>query len=142
MNAIETVQQIYAAFSRGDVPAIHERLADDMEWEYATGPNPIPWLQPLKGGVEVPTFFEALFSNVEITCFEVGKIFGHTSKVVDLVNLEYTARATGCKVVDVDAVHVWHFNDAGQVQRFRHCADTWLQAWLIDEAGAAAAEDR
>jgi uncharacterized protein len=142
MNAIETVQQIYAAFGRGDVPAILERLADDVEWEYATGPNPIPWLQPLKGRVEVPKFFEALFSNVEITRFEVGKIFGDTSTVVDLVNLEYTARATGRKVVEVDEVHVWHFNDAGQVQRFRHRADTWLQAWSIDKAGAAATEGR
>ncbi|MCU0938343.1 MAG: nuclear transport factor 2 family protein [Burkholderiaceae bacterium] len=142
MSAIETVQQIYAAFGHGDVPAILERLADDMEWEYATGPNPVPWLQPLKRGVEVPTYFEALFSNVEITRFEVGKIFGGTSTVVDLMNLEYRARATACKVVDVDEMHAWHFNDAGQVQRFRHRADTWLQAWLIDEAGAAATEGR
>ena len=65
MTPIETVQQIYAAFGRGDVPAILAHLADDVEWEYATAPNPIPWLQPLRGRGQVPKFFEALFAGIE-----------------------------------------------------------------------------
>lgn len=134
MNRIDIVQQIYADFGRGDVPAILQRLAEDVEWEYATGPSPIPWLQPLKGREQVPKFFEALFSSVEITRFEVGKIFGDADTVVDLVTLEYTARATGRKVQEIDEVHIWHFNAAGQVQRFRHRADTLLQAWSIGKA--------
>ena len=134
MNRIDIVQQIYADFGRGDVPAILQRLAEDVEWEYATGPNPILWLQPLKGREQVPKFFEALFSSVEITRFEVGKIFGDADTVVDLVTLEYTARATGRKVQEIDEVHIWHFNAAGQVQRFRHRADTLLQAWSIGKA--------
>jgi ketosteroid isomerase-like protein len=134
MTPIETVQQIYAAFGRGDVPAILARLAADVEWEYATGANPIPWLQPLKGRDQVPRFFEALQANIEITRFEVGKIFGDGSTVVDLVNLDYTARASGRQVQEIDEVHIWHFNAAGNVQRFRHRADTWLQAWSIGKA--------
>ena len=128
MSPIETVQQIYAAFGRGDVPAILQHLAEDVEWEYATAPNPIPWLQPLSGRDQVPRFFEALFAHVEITHFEVTKIFGDADTVVDLVTLHYTARATGRQVQEVDEVHIWHFNAAGQVQRFRHRADTLLQA--------------
>ena len=134
MSAIETVQQIYAAFGRGDVPAILQRLAEDVEWEYATGPGPIPWLQPLHGRDQVPKFFDALFSNIEITRFEVGKIFGDADTVVELLTLEHTARATGRKVQEIDEVHIWHFNAAGQVQRFRHRADTLLQAWSIGKA--------
>lgn len=128
MSPIETVRQIYAAFGRGDVPAILQHLAEDVEWEYATAPNPIPWLQPLSGRVQVPRFFEALFAHVEITQFEVTKIFGDAATVVDLVTLHYTARATGRQVQEVDEVHIWHFNAAGQVQGFRHRADTLLQA--------------
>lgn len=134
MSAVETVQDIYAAFGRGDVPAILARLADDVQWEYATAANPIPWLQPLTGRDQVPRFFEALASHIEITRFEVAKIFGDASTVVDLVHLEYTARATGRKVQETDEVHIWHFNAAGQVQRFRHRADTLLQAWAIGKA--------
>lgn len=134
MTPIETVQEIYAAFGRGDVPAILQRLADDVQWEYGASENPVPWLQPLHGRDQVPRFFDALLSNVEITRFEVVKIFGDDATVVDLVNLEYTARATGRKVQELDEVHVWHFDAAGQVQRFRHRADTWLQAWSIGKA--------
>lgn len=137
MNAIETVQQIYAAFGRGDVPAILQHLAPDVEWEYATAPGPIPWLQPLRGREQVPRFFDALFSHVEITRFELGKLFGDADTVVDLVTLEYTARATGRQVREVDEVHIWHFNAAGQVQRFRHRADTLLQAWSIGQGSIA-----
>lgn len=134
MNPIETVQQIYAAFGRGDVGAILAQLADDVEWEYATAPNPIPWLQPLRGRGQVPKFFEALFAGIEITRFEVNKIFGDDATVVDLVTLDYTARATGHKVQEIDEVHIWHFDAAGKVRRFRHRADTLLQARSIGKA--------
>lgn len=134
MTPIETVQQIYAAFGRGDVPFILSCLADDVQWEYATAPNPIPWIQPLQGRAQVPKFFEALGAGIDITRFEVTKIFGDDSTVVGLVTLEYTARATGRKVQEIDEVHVWHFDAAGKVARFRHRADTLLQAASIGKA--------
>src|SRR5262245_1914869 len=33
MTPLETVQTIYAAFGRGDVPAIIDLVSDDVEWE-------------------------------------------------------------------------------------------------------------
>jgi len=33
MGTVETVQGMFEALGRGDVPAIRERLADDVEWE-------------------------------------------------------------------------------------------------------------
>lgn len=48
--------------------------------------------------------------------------------VVGLVDFEATVRKTGRKVVEVDEVHLFHFNDAGLVQRFAHRADTWQHA--------------
>lgn len=134
MTPIETVQQIYAAFGRGDVPFILSCLADDVQWEYATAPNPIPWIQPLQGRAQVPKFFEALGAGMDITRFEVTKILGDDSTVVDLVTLEYTARATGRKVQEIDEVHIWHFDAAGKVARFRHRADTLLQATSVGKA--------
>ena len=47
MTPIETVQHLYAAFGRGDVPTILAGLADDVDWEHDAFPNPVPWLQPL-----------------------------------------------------------------------------------------------
>lgn len=124
MNPIETVQQIYAAFGRGDIPFILARLADDVEWEHDNA-APVPWLQTRRGRDQVPGFFDALFTHVEITEF-VPTFFGaQGDTVVSLVNLKFTVRATGRTVVEPDEVHIWRFNAAGQVQRFRHRVDTW-----------------
>jgi hypothetical protein len=44
-------------------------LADDVDWEHDTFPNPIPYLQPLRGRDQVPRFFKALQETIEITTF-------------------------------------------------------------------------
>jgi ketosteroid isomerase-like protein len=131
MNPIERVQQLYAAFGRGDVPHILAGLASDVDWEHDAFPNPVPWLQPLKGRDQVPTFFEVLMSNVEITVFKPTQFFADGNTVVVLLDLEFTVRATGKRVIEPDEVHIWRFNDQGLVQRFRHRVDTWQSAMAL-----------
>jgi ketosteroid isomerase-like protein len=96
MTNVGTVQQIYEAFGRGDVPAILEHLADDVEWEYGLTSTDVPWLQPQHGRTEVPN--------------------------------EASVRSTGRRIVEEDEVHIWHFDRAGKVTRFRHRADTHQHA--------------
>ena len=131
MTPIETVQQIYAAFGRGDVPAILGMLADDVDWEHDTFPNPIPYLQPLKGRDQVPRFFQALNETIEITSFVPTTFMASGNTVVDLVDLEFTVRANGKRVIERNEVHIWRLNDRGLVQRFRHRADTFQQAMAL-----------
>jgi uncharacterized protein len=123
VSNLATVQGIYAAFGRGDVPAILESLAEDVVWEYGPTSTDVPWLQPRRGRAEVVTFFEALaavdFARLEATTFlESG------STVVVLLQLEATVRATGRTLIEEDEVHIWHFDAAGKVSRFRHRIDT------------------
>jgi ketosteroid isomerase-like protein len=132
MNPIETVQQIYAAFGRGDIAFILAQLADDVDWEH-DNVSPVPWLQPLKGRAQVPRFFDALMSHVEITEFVPTFVAAQGNTVVSLVDLKFTVRATGRPVVEPDEVHIWRFNTAGQVQRFRHRADTWLSVQALQK---------
>lgn len=129
MTPIETVQSIYAAFGRGDVPAILACLADDVQWEYATAPNPVPWLQPLRGRDQVPRFFDTLMSQVEFHRFAPTRVLADGLLVVGLCDFEATVRATGKRIDEVDEVHLFHFDAQGRVARFRHRADTWLHAW-------------
>ncbi len=131
MSPTETVQHIYAAFGRGDVPAILACLAEDVEWEYGSAPNPVPWLQPLRGVQQVPRFFDVLHTQVEFHSFVPKQCLGEGRLVVGLVDFEATVRATGKKVVEVDGVHLFHFDEAGRVSRFRHRADTWQQAQAL-----------
>ncbi|MCW5610812.1 MAG: nuclear transport factor 2 family protein [Rubrivivax sp.] len=132
MSPIETVRHIYAAFGRGDVPAILACLADDVAWEYGQPPHPAPWLQQRRGRAAVPGFFDALLSNVEFHRFEPKRQLADGLLVVGLVDFEATVRKTGRKVIEVDEVHLFHFNEAGQVLRFAHRADTLqhASAWL------------
>lgn len=138
MHAIETVQAIYAAFGRGDIPAILAQLSDDIDWEYGAGAAPVPWLQPLRGRAQVPQFFQALMQHLEITRFEVKHLLAGGSPeaplVVGIVDLQATARATGRVLVETDEVHLFHFDASGRVARFRHRADTWLQASVLQPA--------
>lgn len=126
----ETVQEMYAAFGRGDVSAILERLAPDIEWEYDASPTEVPWLQPRQGRSGAAEFFASL-ANLEFHRFEPRMILEEGTTVVVLVDIEATVRKTGLRVAEIDEVHIWHFGDDGLVTRFRHRADTLkqLRAW-------------
>lgn len=134
MTPVETVQSIYAAFGRGDIPAILACLADDVQWEYDTAPNPVPWLQPLQGRDQVPRFFETLQAQVEFHHFEPKRCLSDGRLVVGLVDLDATVRATGRRIQEIDEVHLFHFDAHGKVARFRHRADTWLHASALGKA--------
>lgn len=60
---LATVQSIYEAFGKGDVPAILNVLADDVEWESWADNSAVnagvPWMVPRRGKAEVVKFFEA-----------------------------------------------------------------------------------
>ena len=123
MGNLETVQQIYAAFGRGDVPAILEHLDESVEWEYGVNSTDVPWLQPGRGREGAGAFFISL-GEIDIHRFAVKNLLEGESVVAALIDIEFTVKATGKKVVEEDEVHLWHFNPAGKVTRFRHRADT------------------
>ncbi len=117
------VREIYEAFGRGDIPTILAKLDENVEWEYGAAPHGVPWLQPRRGRNEASKFFESL-AAIEIHSFVPKAILEGGSVVVALIDLLFTVKNTGKKVTEEDETHVWRFNDAGKVVRFRHCADT------------------
>jgi ketosteroid isomerase-like protein len=116
---------MYEAFGRGDIPAILAALAEDVEWEYGVNSTDVPWLQPRRGRAAVAGFFEAL-GAIDFHSFRPKALLESGPTVVSLIDLDATVRATGRKVVELDEVHIWHFDEAGRVVRFRHRADTHL----------------
>jgi ketosteroid isomerase-like protein len=123
MDNLKTTQQIYDAFGRGDIPSILGTLADTVEWEYGATVNDAPWLQPRLGREGAGAFFASL-GGIDIHRFAVKAIVPADRLVVVLVDIEFTVRATGRRVVEQDEVHLWHFDAAGRVARFRHRVDT------------------
>lgn len=127
MSHVETVRAIYAAFGQKDVPAILERLAPDVEWEYGGGTEGVAWLSTRRGRAGVVEFFQSL-AGLQLSKFDVHTVLGEGRLVVALIAVEAVAVATGKRISEQDEVHLWHFDERGQVQRFRHAVDT-LQHW-------------
>lgn len=137
MSNLETVQSIYAAFGRGDVPAILATMSPDVDWEYGWSDSGVPWLAPRRGVQGVTAFFEALHTNVEFQRFEVNEMLSQDHLVVVLVSLAFTVRRTGVQVQETDEVHVWRFDESGKIYRFRHALDSRAHrdAWFAPPLG-------
>jgi uncharacterized protein len=133
MSQIERVKAIYAAFARGDVPFMLECLAPDVVWEYGSDGHGVPWLKPRRGRAEVVGFFQTLAEELEFRRFEPTAFLEGPAIVAALCQVEATVKRTGRALVEVDEVHLWHFDSVGHVSKFRHAADT--HAHLLAAAG-------
>lgn len=123
MDTQRTTSEIYAAFGSGDIPAILQRLAADVDWEYGATDNAAPWLQKGRGREAAGAFFASL-GGMDIQSFAVKAVLRNGPVVVALVDIAFTVKATGKRVVEEDEVHIWHFGSDGLVTRFRHRVDT------------------
>ena len=120
-----TVADVYAAFGRGDVPAILARLADDVSWD-AWSDNfaqreGVPHLAARRGREEVGGFF-ALIGSWTVEEFAVLDLIGAGRQVVAEVRASFVLPGGG-RFTD-EEVHLWTFDDDGRVVRFRHYCDT------------------
>lgn len=123
-DPVSTVQSIYAAFGRGDVPGILEQMSPEVDWEYAFAPNDVPWLQRQRGRSGVAAFFAALAEGLQLTTFTPKEMLVGKDKVVVIVDIAGTVPRTGGTLAEEDEVHIWHFGPDGKVSRFRHVLDT------------------
>jgi ketosteroid isomerase-like protein len=105
-----------------------ELMADDIEWLHPGDPDENPNGGTFKGRDAVLGWFGGLGSSTEFTKFEPREFIAQNDKVVSLVDVEATARATGRTFADREA-HVWTFRD-GKLARFQI---------FLDTAGGAAA---
>jgi ketosteroid isomerase-like protein len=129
MSNIDTVKQMYEAFGRGDIPAILDKLDDNVEWDtdYDAHSAAAPWLQPRRGRDNITGFFEDL-APMQITKFEPHTFGADGNKVVAVIDIE--ADAHGKHYVIPNEGHLWVFNDQGKVTKYQHLTDTALH-WRI-----------
>ena len=131
MSNEQTVQQVYGAFQRGDVPAIVALVADDVDWRNdAVESRECPWNGNFSGKAGLPGFFEAVGGELDIKVFDVKAMVAAGSSVAVWLRIESTVRKTG-RALRNDVVHFWSFNERGQITRYRHFNDTAaeLAAW-------------
>jgi ketosteroid isomerase-like protein len=121
-DPIATVQKIYEAFGRGDVPTILELLRPDVEWEHDTIDYAIPWLRPGRGRDHVAAFFGEV-AKLRFHAFIPEAFLSDRNHVAVFVRYDVTNAATGKRFAGVE-VHYWTFDEEGRVARMKHFVDT------------------
>lgn len=123
---LQTVQAIYAAFSRGDVESIIATLAPDVAWEAwadnSAQRSGVPWMIARHGHDGARAFFASL-SALQIHDYAVLSVLGNDRQVAVEFTIDATVRATGKRFFE-EEMHLWSFDDQGRVRRFRHYLDT------------------
>jgi ketosteroid isomerase-like protein len=127
MSNLPTVQSIYEAFGKGDVPAILDVVADDVEWESWADNSAVnagvPWMTPRHGKAEVGKFFETV-GQMEIVDLQILAMMEGGNQVAVEFVLEARLPAFGGGHFRDEEMHLWTFNDDGKVSRLRHYTDT------------------
>ena len=126
MSNVETMQAVYEAFGRGDIPAILERISDDVAWEH-WGDNSaqnagVPWYEARNGRDGAAAFFDSL-GVMEIHDFQVQNLMEGGNQLAATIKIDFTVKETGERVRD-EEIHLWTFDDEGKISGMRHYTDT------------------
>jgi len=116
------VQEAYAAFSRGDVQGILEKLDDGIVWKgvYGAGPH-VPTAGERRGRTQVGEFFTQVAESVRFSRFDPTEFIASGSKVVALGH--YTATTPAGTGFDSDFVMVFTLRN-GKVTEFQEFTDS------------------
>lgn len=123
---LATVGKIYEAFGRGDVPAILDCMADNVQWEAwadnSAQKQGVPWLQARQGKDGVIAFFQVL-RGMSVKDFQVLSLMAGGNQVAAEIIIEVEIPETGAHFRD-EELHLWTLNEVGKVTRMRHYNDT------------------
>ena len=119
MSNKEELKAIYAAFARGDIPYIIERVADDSNWNMAKG---APYSGAFKGKEEILGFFQSLGSTVDFPQFEPFQYVEEGDFIVSFINVTVKNKSNE-KVVSFVVVHRFTFKE-GKITELFETADS------------------
>jgi len=119
---VKTIQSVYEAFGRGDIPTVLGALTDDVDWASEAASTEIPWWGIRHGKDAAADFFTQLGTATEVLEFTPLVMVGDGDDVLTVVRYRAKARSTG-KVADMALHHHWHFRD-GKIAHYRGAEDT------------------
>ena len=124
---IRLVQDIFAAFTRGDIEYVMSTISDAVT-EFSVisdSPTAVPWHLNGKGKAGAGQFFAALGGTVEFTKFDPRDYAAVGDHVYVTIDMDMTVRKTGVKISLRDVTHKFAFK-AGKCIRWRASEDTAL----------------
>jgi uncharacterized protein len=115
----------YAAFSRGDIPAVLDLIGDEVEWKFC-GSKGLPYTGTFRGKDEVAKFFASIPQVDDLLVFEPREFISAGEKVTVLGWQRAQVRPRG-KVFESEWVHIFATRD-GRIVRFWGMYDTEASA--------------
>jgi ketosteroid isomerase-like protein len=120
----QIVQQICAAFSRGDAPGIMRHISNDLRaFGIVTAQRLMPAHIQITGKQDVPQFFKAIADSSEITRFEPRDFAAGGDHVYCTISLDMTFRHNRKKLTLDNVVHRFTLRN-GKVVEWRGSEDT------------------
>lgn len=134
-SALPIVQELYAAFGRGDLPALLARLHPEVEWaanvdRSLPGSGNVPCYEPGRGRAFVGGYFQKFAAGYELHVFDILSFMAGGNEVTVRLLVDVTIRRTG-KRIRSEVFHHWTLNAQGEVTRFLDVEDTlgFTHAW-------------
>jgi uncharacterized protein len=120
-SPLGVVKQTYAAFNRGDIPAILNLIADQVDWQEVC-PASLPYSGRRRDRAEVAKFFSDEAQVEEVKAFEPREFIVAGDNVTVLGYIEGYARDTKQEFRS-EWVHLFTVQD-GKITRWRGFLDT------------------
>jgi hypothetical protein len=122
---VQLIKRMFKAFGRGDIPAVLDMVAKDVDWQSPVSRNPpahISWAKPRYTREEVASYFKELSDKVKPEQLEVLEFTAESNRVVVEGRNRGIAKSTGL-AYEHDWVMVFTLHE-GKIVRFRHYYDT------------------
>jgi ketosteroid isomerase-like protein len=118
---LSIAQDVYAAFGRGDMPALLASLTADVDWRFIGAPG-AAYNQPARGPAEVERWFGQVMEAEDIQLFEPREFFAGPDHVT-VVGFERTRDRRTNRVYETPWIHLSEIRD-GKICRFLGIYDT------------------
>ena len=128
MSHVDTIQHLYEAFGRGDIPAVLEHLDESVRWEeWRTGNTAqeadVPYMRSRNGREAAAGFFQDIQDDFELNSFNPHAFLEGGDHVAVVVEVDLTVKSTGKRLHD-EEIHLWGFGSDGRIVSHRHFLDT------------------
>jgi ketosteroid isomerase-like protein len=120
---IKLIREIYDNFKTGNIPAVMERVADNVEWGIAaTSSLEVPWHGLRQGKTGAGAFFQALGQNCEFPRFEYGEMIADETQVYAQIHFDVVLKKNGRRA-SMSGTHYFVVHD-GRITRWLGTEDT------------------
>ncbi|MFZ0546504.1 MAG: nuclear transport factor 2 family protein [Candidatus Promineifilaceae bacterium] len=123
---VQVVQDLYAAFGRGDLPGLLALLDENVDWHFNGRPQDIPFAGRWQGHIRIVDLFRTIDLNCDVLEFGPDEVLIFDNHVLSLGYERVRVKATG-REFETNWAHLFTLKD-GRVVRLREFYDTAAMA--------------